>query len=408
MRVLLITPEAPAPVHVNGGATRQYELFRRLIELGHSVTAVAVMPPHVADFSQQLRAEGFDLRPVRRQRSVLRDVLFAVLRKPSTLTGLFTDSIDDFAARVFWVPLEPVLREALADGPYDVVCLEHQYCAGWIGRFEPPAPAILEIHEVRSIQFRASAALHGGLRGLFWRINARRVLRAERRWTPRFAAAVTMSETEARRIREIVPGMPPVHVVGNGARLDAFAEAGPDPDRRRVLFTGTLNFAPNAGAAQWLAREVWPRVLERVPDAELEIVGRDPSRATLALDQLPGVAVHANVPDIVPWYERASVCTLPMLEGGGTRLKFAEAMAAGRAVVSTANGAEGVLVEDGREALIADSPADFAAAIVRLLEDPALRRELGERGRSTAAAEYDWRRLGDKLAAAFEETASGR
>ncbi|MGK2877382.1 MAG: glycosyltransferase family 4 protein [Solirubrobacterales bacterium] len=402
MRVLLITPDAPAPVHVNGGATRQYELYKRLIELGHSVTAVAVMPPHVDDFSDQLRADGFDLRPVWRPKNRLRDALESVLRHPEILKGLFTDSIDDLITRVLWVRAVPVVREALAEGPYDIVCFEH--CPLWREKVKTDAPTLLDYMEVRSVQFKAKGEALSGFSGWLWRTYHRRVLKAERRITPRFTAAVTMSEPEAERMRGIVPGMPPIHVVGNGAVIDKFISIGPDPDENVVLFTGTMMFAPNISAADWLANKVWPTVLAAVPEATLQIAGRDPGPSTLALAELPGVSVHPNVPEMAPLYAGASVLTLPMHEGGGTRLKFAEAMAAGRPVVSTINGALGIAVEDGREALIRDDADGFAAAIIELLGDPARRAELGARGRETAIAEYDWRRLGDKFAAALEET----
>ncbi len=108
------------------------------------------------------------------------------------------------------------------------------------------------------------------------------------------------------------------------------------------------------------------------------------------------------------YFEGADVCCLPMQEGGGTRLKFAEAMAAGRPVVSTVNGATGVDVTDGVEVLIADSATDFAAAIVRLLGDRELRERVGDAGRAKARAQYDWARLGDDFAALLEEVVAAR
>jgi glycosyltransferase involved in cell wall biosynthesis len=406
MRVLLITPDAPAPIHVNGGATRQYELYKRLIELGHSVTAVAVMPPIAEDFSDQLRADGFDLRPVYRPKNRLRDAIECVLRRPAVLKGLFTDSIDDLITRVLWVRAEPVVRSALEDGPYDVVCFEH--CPNWVLNVKTNAPTLLDYMEVRSVQFKAKGEALDGLHGRIWTTYFRRVLKAERRVTPKFDSVVVMSQPEAERMREIVPDLPPINVVGNGAVIDKFTGIGPDPDENVVLFTGTMMFAPNISAADWLVNEVWPTVLSAVPDAKLQIVGRDPGPATLALGERPGVSVHGSVPEMTSWYSGASVCTLPMHEGGGTRLKFAEAMAAGRPVVSTINGALGIAVEDGKQALIRDDAEGFAAAIVELLRDPARRAELGARGRETAIADYDWKSLGDKFAAALEATAASK
>jgi glycosyltransferase involved in cell wall biosynthesis len=213
-----------------------------------------------------------------------------------------------------------------------------------------------------------------------------------------------MSDNEIEILRGIVgDGLPKAYAVGNGADTDDLADIGPDPDEHRVLFTGTLAFGPNASAVQWLAREVWPLVLREIPEAQLDIVGRIPSPATLALDELPSVTVHADVPAVKPFIEQASVCTLPMLEGGGTRLKLTEAFAAARPVVATTNGATGIDGIDGEHLLIGDTPQEFADAIVRLLRDPALRLELGTNARKLAQEKYSWSALGDKFSEALTE-----
>lgn len=404
MRILVLTPDAPAPIHINGGATRQNRLYKRLIELGHSVTVVAVMPPHVDDFDQQLREEGFDLRPMYRSRSRLRETASALLRRPSLLLQIFTAPVEDLIGAVYWVDLRAIAEQALADGPYDVVCVEEMRAAQWIDGLEFDAPLVLTHHEVKSVQFLEKGARIGGLRGLLWRENARRTLRSERRWIPKFDTIVTMSDTETGNLREIVPELPATFAIGNGADIEAFAAIEREPAEPNVFFTGTMEFPPNAVAAQWLARKVWPAVLEAEPKAQLLIVGRRPSESTRALSDLPGVEMTADVPEILPWFERAAVFALPMLEGGGTRLKLAEAMAAGRPIVSTTNGASGVDVSDGVELLIADTPEEFAAEIVRLLRDPELRVRMGAAGRTKACAKYDWQKLGDEFAAVLEQT----
>lgn len=402
MRVLLLTPDAPVPVHVNGGVTRQYHLHRRLIELGHEVTVVGVMPPHVDDQTAALEAEGFVIHPLVRPRSRAIEVLRAVFRRPSILRGLVSDPVEDLVTRIYWVDLRSIVREVLADQTFDVICVECGYAAHWLSEIDTETPTVLTSHEVKSPEFARKAAKLKGLRGLVMRENARRQRRSEERWSLLPDAIIAMSEREIEIWREVVPNLPPAYAVGNGADFSEFEQIGEPSGEPRVLFTGTLAYSPNAAAAEWLARRVWPLVRKEVPQAKLDIVGRAPNAATLTLGDLDGVAVHADVPTMVPFFEAAAVCALPMTEGGGTRLKFAEAMAAGRPVVSTENGATGVDVVDGREALIADAPEDFAAALVRLLNDPALAAQLGLAGRETARRSYDWRALGERYASVLE------
>ncbi|MFT4049397.1 MAG: glycosyltransferase family 4 protein [Solirubrobacterales bacterium] len=404
MRVLLITPAAPSKAHVNGGATRMHRLYRRLLERGDEVTVAAVFTADEAGGVEALREEGFAVEPYVRPRGRGREILRALIRRPGLLRLAWRMPAKELISAVFWVDLAPLVHALLNDRAFDVVVIESSFAAWWRADFETDLPVVLVTHEVESVQQMAKATRVGGPAGLARYVNGARIRRSEARWTPEFDGVVVMSESE-RLILEQVVGkarLPQTFVVGNGADLSAMESVDSDPGAARVLFTGTMAYPPNAVGAQWLAREVWPSVLAARPDAVLEIVGAAPSRATLALGDLTGISVHADVPDMREWFSRASVCTLPMIEGGGTRLKLADAFAARRAVVSTTNGATGIDCSDGREVLIADSAEDFARAIVRLLDDSELRARLAGRGRTLAERLYDWDVLGDQLAGALQ------
>lgn len=395
---------------MNGGSTRMHRLNRRLIELGHEVTFAAVFTADSKSTIAALHAEGFAVRPHMRPRSRVAEVFSTLARRPGLLRGLRYLSAKELVSSFFWVGLEPLVADELASGQHDVVVIDHSFAAYWIDSLDTQLPIVLVNHEVESVQQMSKAARIGGIGGLARYLNGRRIRRSERRWSPQFDGIILMSEDEDRALEAIVGGgeLPRTYVVGNGADIDVLGAVGPDPDEHRVLFTGTMAYPPNAIGAQWLAREVWPHVLEAVPDAELEIVGAQPSRATRALGELSGVSVHADVPDMRPWFEHASVCTLPMIEGGGTRLKLADAFAARRAVVSTTNGATGFVCRAGSDLLIADSAEEFARSIVRLLRDPSLRNRIGANGRAVAVNLYDWNKLGESLATALQDVIASR
>ncbi len=387
-----------------------HRLYRRLVELGDAVTVACVVTADETESIETMRKEGMAVRAHVRPRSRLRELLAAIIRRPSILRGLAFRSSKELISSVFWVDLAATVRDELASGDHDVVVIESSFAAFWRGQIETDLPVVLVTHEVESIQLMDKGARIGGIGGLGRYINGARVRRSEQRWTPRFDGVVVMSEEEQHQLEGIVGSatMPRSYVVGNGADLDVMDAVGPDPDDQTVLFTGTMAYPPNAVGAQWLAREVWPLVLAESPDAQLAIVGASPSRATRALDALPGVSVHADVPDMRPWFSGASVCTLPMLEGGGTRLKLIDAFAARRAVVSTTNGATGIDCQAGHDLLIADTPEDFARDIVRLLADAELRARLARNGRALAERLYDWDSLGEKLHDALEGAIAAR
>jgi glycosyltransferase involved in cell wall biosynthesis len=148
------------------------------------------------------------------------------------------------------------------------------------------------------------------------------------------------------------------------------------PDR--VAFLGSMDWIPNQDGVRWFVREVWPRVRAVRPAATFHVVGRNPPADVRALETVPGVKVVGGVPDVRPHLAEAAAFVVPLLVGGGTRLKIYEAMASRRAVVSTGIGAEGLPLTPGEHYFRADTPAAFAEAVVGVLADPGLRDRIGE------------------------------
>src|SRR5207249_9321009 len=128
----------------------------------------------------------------------------------------------------------------------------------------------------------------------------------------------------------------------------------------------------------YFVQEAWPLIRRARPQARFRIVGRNPPRNVRRLERVEGVEVVGTVPDVRPYLAAASVVVVPLLVGGGTRIKIFEAMAMGKAVVSTRIGAEGLPVNSGEHLLLADSPVDFADAVLQLLNDDAERGRIGQ------------------------------
>jgi glycosyltransferase involved in cell wall biosynthesis len=169
-----------------------------------------------------------------------------------------------------------------------------------------------------------------------------------------------------------------------------------------MVFTGKMDFRPNVDGMVWFCKEILPRVRSEIPLAHLVIVGQKPSAAVDSLRTRPGVEVTGAVPDIRPFVADAAVYVVPLRMGSGTRLKVLEAMAMGKAIVSTRRGVEGIDVVPGRDVLIADSPVDFARQVVGLLRDPARQQSLGRAARDLAVAKYDWRSIVGAFDAIYE------
>ncbi len=189
-----------------------------------------------------------------------------------------------------------------------------------------------------------------------------------------------------------------IAVLPNGVDLDYFQPL-PDPGRPVLIFWGHLRYPPNADGIIWFCQEIFPIVREILPDAELLVVGKEPTPDVASLTRVPGVKVVGYVPDLRPYLSQASVAVVPLRFGTGIRNKILEAFAVSRAVVSTSVGCEGLDVKPGVHLEVADEPRAFAAAVVDLLRSPARRAYLATNGRRIVEQAYNWNAVGRRLRA---------
>jgi polysaccharide biosynthesis protein PslH len=404
MRVVHLTPELPYWPGGSGGATRQFHLLRRLAELGHEPTVVAPVARAEEGKRRLLREAGIELYSFERPASRIVESLRALARSPRLVARAVTLPVLAWQVSVFWTTLRERALAAVREQRPDVVSVEHDSAAGWAADLPPGLPAVLIFQNVSWHYYRNRATAAHGLAQLGLSLEARRFQRHDLRHLGRYSTLVAVSARDADEIRQA--SETPVEVVPNGVATDALGpldEAGGPPT---LLFTGTLNHPPNAEGIRWFAERVWPLVRERKADAQLLVVGRSPPPAVRRLARIDGIEVHGPVGEMRPWFERATAVVAPLLSGGGTRLKILEAMAAQRAVVSTSVGMEGLELQGGRELLVEDRPPAFADAVLRVLDDAALRRRLAEAGRSATVKSHDWRTLGDRFAAVLERAAA--
>ena len=277
---------------------------------------------------------------------------------------------------------------AVHDWRADAVHLQGTFgaAAAGLGRARGPVPAIIDDGCVYHLSYRRAAALAPtGLRRARGRLRTWRLHRFEQTLARRAYAVVAVSADEAALVRAIAPTTRVV-LAPNGVDVDALK---PSPPGDAALFVGLLSYAPNRDAMTWFAREVLPRLGPDGP--EVLVAGREPGPELQSLARgAPRLRLLGFVPDLAPLYAQAGVFVNPMRGGGGTRLKMLEAMAAGKAVVSTSIGAEGLALTPGRDVVIADTAAEFAAAVCALLADRAQASRLGRAARALVEARYRW------------------
>jgi glycosyltransferase involved in cell wall biosynthesis len=233
-------------------------------------------------------------------------------------------------------------------------------------------------------------------------VSWQKTRRYEARLFRQFDLVTMVSEQDRAVCLTDLPGhRGQVEVVSNGVDCTHNRPGLAEPQPDALVFNGSLTYSANYDAMRWLLAEIYPRIRAQVPGISLTITGSisGVDLAGLALDD----SVHLTrfVDDVRIPVAEAAVCVIPIRQGGGTRLKILEAMAAGSPVVSTSIGAEGLEVADGEDIILADSPEHFADGIIRLLRDPERSERLRTNGRGLVAQRYDWRAIAPRLDAAY-------
>lgn len=259
-------------------------------------------------------------------------------------------------------------------------------------------PTVLFQHNVECEIWRRHAATESQpLKRQMYGLEFRKMFRYERDTVKKFHHVVAVSEHDRGLMsRWVDPAR--ITVVPTGVDLSQFRPSprppvGPPPV---VAFVGAMDWEPNIDAAEYFCAEIWPKVLERVPTAVFRLVGRSPDRRVKRL-ACESVEVTGRVPSVIEHLWQSTVVVVPLRIGGGTRLKIYEAMAAGRAVVSTTVGAEGLEVKHGEDLVLADDANSFADMVGKLITDPKMRLQY-EAGAARSAAQHDWPAIGECFA----------
>jgi sugar transferase (PEP-CTERM/EpsH1 system associated) len=249
-------------------------------------------------------------------------------------------------------------------------------------------PAVIDLIDVDSQKWFEYAAASWGPRAWLYRTEGRRLRRLEQA-LPDWARAVTLvSEAEADLYRQFGPAEA-VRAIPNGVDLEYFRPAPPAAEHGCV-FVGALDYRPNSDGVCWFCREVWPAIRRHRPDLKLTLVGRRPSPAVRRLADVPGVDVVGQVPDVRPYVARAAVVVVPLHIARGVQNKVLEALAMGKAAVASPQALTGLGAQAGTHVLAAAAPSEWVAAVLRLLEDPALRHRLGTAGRHYVEERHRW------------------
>jgi polysaccharide biosynthesis protein PslH len=290
------------------------------------------------------------------------------------------------------------VRTILKHSPPDICVADFLVAVANLPRIKR-VPVVLFEHNVEFMIWQRLASLerrpvHRALLEIEWR----KVRQAEKTACTNADLTIAVSEEDQRQLEQLAPNSR-IAAISTGVDTAFFKPAGRPVVANRLVFTGSMDWYPNEDAMLHFGEHILPRIRARVPDVSVAVVGRNPSTHLRDRAHEMGLIVTGTVNDVRPYMDEAAVYIVPLRAGGGTRLKIFEALAMGKAVVSTTVGAEGLALTDGRDVCLADDPDEFAGAVIALLDDPARRRSLGDAGRLLVETRYSW----DQVAADFHK-----
>jgi sugar transferase (PEP-CTERM/EpsH1 system associated) len=397
MNLLWIKTELLHPID-KGGKIRTYNMLKEL-KREHRITYLALDDGR-ADSSARERANEY---------------CHELVCIPQRQREKFTTG---FYGELFWNLLSPLpyaikkyasraLRQEIARraGDCDIaVCDFLAPAANVPANFGKPA--LLFQHNVEATIWKRHCEVQSNLLKKAYLFAQWKKMRAfERRMCRSFEAVIAVSREDREQMQREY-GVENIFDVPTGVDTEFFRPPGAEKSApHNLVFTGSMDWLPNEDAIRYFTEQIMPRIKSQIPDVTLTVVGRNPYPSLVELAQHDNsIIVTGRVDDVRPYMERAAAYVVPLRVGGGTRLKIFEAMAMEKAIVSTSIGAEGLPVTGGAELLLADTPEAFAAAVVKVLQNPTFAQEMAQRAAMLVRAEFGWQKVAERFANVCEGT----
>ncbi|MCB2376828.1 glycosyltransferase family 4 protein [Hymenobacter sp. BT635] len=377
----------PFPPH-DGGAIAMYDVAAGLAAQGHQVTVLAInTPKHFQPDSVLSHLPGVRLVTVPVDTS-----LSAVKALKNLLVGQVPYNVERFISPA----VEARLLELLGTEQFDVVQVEGTFVAWYVDcikRAAPQLPVVLRAHNVEyTIWQMLAAGARNPLKRLYLKHLARGLQRFEESFLPRFDAVAAITEPDQRRLRAM--GCPePVVFVPAGVDLNRFQVSPHLRPKPRTLFViGSLDWLPNLEGLDWFLEQVWPHAHEQLPELELHIAGKNTPARLQSLAK-KNVIVHGFVESAAEFMQQYDLMLVPLLSGGGMRIKIIEGMALGKCVLSTGLGSEGIVVRNGFDIVLCDEPQQWLERLRSYYHGELGHQDIGQEAARTIARLYDNRRV---------------
>lgn len=383
-----------------GGKIRSSKLFEHLHK-HHDITVVC------------FRSESDTDEQVRQMEACASRVLTVPWKETPKFSPMFFGELavnllspyDYTANKYYSAAMRQLLGELVATERFDILLCDFLQPSRNVLDVAFPARVLFQHNVEAIIRQRQFEKETNPVKKAYLFLEWQKLRRFERQAAHAFDKCIMVSDTDSDIMARDY-GCDNAVSIPTGVDVDFFQSAEDEADGHHLVFTGSMDWLPNEDGMLWFADEILPRIRAEL-DATVWIVGRRPTPRIAALASRPGIEVTGTVDDVRPYIDRGGVYIVPLRVGSGTRIKIFEAMAMGKAVVSTTTGAEGLPVTHGENIILADEPQAFADHCVRLLRSRADRERLGHTARDMVRSKYTWDVVADAFATICEDVVRG-
>ncbi|WP_088889146.1 glycosyltransferase [Leptolyngbya ohadii] len=387
MKILFLSSRFPYPP-IQGDRLRAYH-FLRLLAAHHQITLVSPIETAMeyAGLSLvQSFCKSVELIPAS-SRSRILNLIQAPFR---SLPWQVTYCLDD--------RIQQRVDQILAEQEFDIVHVQLARMAPFLQKHRT-LPKLLDFIDALSLNMARRAKQERGIAAWFFTAEAKRMQAYEQRLIHNFDQLTVCAEID----RAAIGDFPNLDVVSNGVDLDRFSFVSIPRQSNSIIFAGNMRYFPNINAVQYFIDRVLPLIRDVIPDVQLTIVGPNLPLALRQQFSQPGIILTGFVPDVHDYLKRAAVAIAPMQSGSGIQNKVLEAMATGTPVVATCYGMGSLPVQPGKHLFVADDTETFAQAVIRLLQDPVLHRQISIHARQLVEQQFSWQQSLNRLEMAYQK-----
>jgi len=383
----------------SGGKIRSYNILRELAR-NHAVTFFSFYAAHTND-----------------QHPALKNVFEQVVCTPLSLPApkSFSEMLG-YSRNVFSLKPYNLMKYCRTEARFALdSLLRHSNFDVIVCDFLTPAPIVpwrlsipkvIFTHNVEAVIWKRhyDVAKNPLWKALSWR-EWKTMERAERTYLQKAEHVLTVSEGDRNSFLTFLDASK-LSVIPTGVDVEYFCPRPGEEIRDSLVFTGSMDWLPNEDGIFHFVEQALPHIREKTPGVSVAVVGRNPSpRLRDLASRVANITLTGWVDDVRPHLARGSVCIVPLRIGGGTRLKIFEAMAMGKAIVSTTIGAEGLPVRDGENIVLGDGPQIFASRTIELLQDSVRRNSIGAAAHKLVSENYSWERIASRFSDILDRVA---